>query len=74
MLIVARLDSQRRGAPLRCNSPSAGVMLARLAPDCMPLRGPLAAGVRLQDCLRLTGPGGAPVELDMALGKVCGAV
>jgi len=33
-------------------------------------RGPLATGFRLQDCLRLSGPGGAPVELDMTLGKV----
>lgn len=72
LLMVLRADSQRRGFPLAQNNPSVGIMLARLAPDCRPLQGPLATGVRLQDCIRLSGPGGAPVELDMALGKVSG--
>lgn len=30
----------------------------------------MATGVRLQDCVRLHAPGGAPIELDVALGKV----
>jgi hypothetical protein len=49
-------------------------MVARLCPGCAPHKGPLATGVRLQDCIRLNAPGGAPVELDVALGKVCGGV
>lgn len=68
--MVVRADTQRRGFPLAQNSPSVGLLVSRLALECQPLQGPLAAGVRLQDCVRLSGPGGAPVELDMALGKV----
>jgi hypothetical protein len=45
-------------------------MIARLCPGCAPHKGPLATGLRVQDCLRLTAPGGAPLELDVALGKV----
>lgn len=45
-------------------------MVARLCPGCAPHKGPLATGLRIQDCLRLTAPGGAPLELDVALGKV----
>lgn len=71
MLVVLRMDSQRRGFPVAANNPSVGVMVARLAQECRPHRGPVATGLRLQDCIRLSGPGGAPVELDLALGKVC---
>jgi hypothetical protein len=70
MLMVLRLDSQRRGFPVGANNPSVGLMMARLAQECRPHRGPVATGVRLQDCVRVSGPGGAPVELDVALGKV----
>jgi hypothetical protein len=70
MLMVLRLDSQRRGFPVGANNPSVGLMMARLAQESRPHRGPVATGVRLQDCVRMTGPGGAPVELDVALGKV----
>ncbi|KAF6261120.1 hypothetical protein COO60DRAFT_810130 [Scenedesmus sp. NREL 46B-D3] len=70
MLMVLRLDSQRRGFPVAANSPALGLMLARLAHECRLHRGPVAAGVRLQDCVRVSGPGGAPVELDLALGKL----
>jgi hypothetical protein len=47
-----------------------GILVSRLAQGCQPLKGPLAAGLRLQDCIRVTAPGGAPVELDVAAGKV----
>lgn len=47
-------------------------MLARLCPGCAPHKGPLATGLRLQDCIRFHAPGGAPVELDTAIGKVRG--
>jgi hypothetical protein len=70
MLMVLRVDSQRRGFPIGANNPSVGLMMARLAQECRPHRGPVATGVRLQDCVRMSGPGGAPVELDVALGKV----
>lgn len=59
--------------PVTCCTPQ-GVMLARLCPGCAPHKGPLASGLRLQDCIRLNAPGGAPVELDMSLGKVRNSV
>eukprot|EP00775_Hariotina_reticulata_P003525 gene3525-3794_t len=70
MLVVLKMDSQRRGFPFAANNPAVGVLLARLAQECRLHRGPLATGLRLQDCVRLSGPGGAPVELDMAVGKL----
>lgn len=68
--MVLRMDAQRRGFPLAQNNPAIGLMLSRLAQECRPLQGPLATGVRIQDCIRMMGPGGALMELDMALGKV----
>ncbi|GBF93385.1 hypothetical protein Rsub_06423 [Raphidocelis subcapitata] len=73
VLVVLRADTQRRGFPLRCNTPSAGLMAARLARRCRPGAGPLAVGVRLQNSLALGrggGFGGAPVDMDVAVARM----
>jgi hypothetical protein len=71
LLVLLRADTQRRGAPFRHNTPSVGIMAARLARRCRPGQGPLALGVRLQDSLSFGhGPGGQPVDMDVAVARV----
>jgi hypothetical protein len=71
LLVMVRADTQRRGFPLRHNTPSAGVMAARLARRCRPGQGPLALGVRLQDSISMGhGPGGQPLDMDFAVARV----
>ncbi|KAI8469532.1 MAG: hypothetical protein J3K34DRAFT_279073 [Monoraphidium minutum] len=71
LLVCLRADTSRRGFPLRANTPSAGLMAARLARRCRLDRGPLALGLRLQDSLSLGhGPRGQPVDLDVAVARM----